>query len=107
MKATSNSGKIIALIAYFFLFGWFIALVLNHSNRTELGSFHVRQSFGIMCLATLLFIFVGFMNIFVLSLIAILAMMVLWFLGVASAVQGNYQTVPLVGEYFQKWFRSL
>jgi uncharacterized membrane protein len=107
MQASSNIGKIIALVAYFFLFGWIIALVLNHSNRTELGSFHVRQSLGIMCLATIVFILVGFMDIFILSLLAILAMLALWFLGFVSAIQGKFQTVPVVGEYFQKWFSSI
>lgn len=107
MQAASNNGKTIALIAYFFLLGWILALVLNHSSRTKLGSFHVRQSLGIMCVATIVFIFVGFMDIFIFSLLGLLAMFVLWFLGFVSAVQGKFQTVPVVGEYFQKWFSSI
>ena len=107
MKATSNNSKTIALLAYFFLLGWIFALVLNNSNRSPLGSFHVRQSFGIMCLGALVFIIVGFSNIFILSLLAILTIFVVWLLGFISAIQGELQPIPVLGTHFQNWFRGI
>ena len=50
MEATTDNGKTVAIIAYITLIGWIIALIMNNGNKTALGSFHVRQSLGIMCI---------------------------------------------------------
>jgi|SRR5690554_3054645 len=104
---THKNDKTIALLSYLFLLGWMIALFLNNSNRSALGSFHVRQSFGIMCVGALVFIVVGILDITTLSIIAVLGVFVLWVLGFLSAIQGKLQPVPVVGVYFQKWFRGI
>lgn len=106
MTAHKND-KAIALLSYLFLLGWMIALFLNNSNRSVLGSFHVRQSFGIMCVGALVFIIVGILNITILTIIAVLGVLVLWLLGFLSAIHGTTQPVPVVGTYFQKWFRGI
>ena len=107
MKVSSGEGRTIAVLSYFFLIGWIIAIILNTSNRTNLGSFHVGQAFGIMCLGALVFIIVGFLNIFILSLLAILTMFVVWLLGFISAIQGELQVVPVLGIHFQKWLKGI
>ncbi len=52
METTSDNGKTVAIIAYITLIGWIIALVMNNGNKTALGSYHVRQSLGIMCVGS-------------------------------------------------------
>ena len=48
MEKTIDDGKTVAIIAYITLIGWIIALVMNNGNKTVLGSYHIRQSLGIM-----------------------------------------------------------
>lgn len=107
MKANLKHAKLTAILSYFSLPGWIIALVLNNTNRTQLGTFHIRQSFGIICFATLVFIIVGLINIRPLTIIAVVPMVILWLLGIISAIQGKSSPVPIVGMTFQKWFRGI
>ena len=43
-----DQSKLVAILSYITFIGWIIALVLNQSKKTELGSFHVRQALLIM-----------------------------------------------------------
>jgi|SRR5690554_7607748 len=100
-------SKMVAILSYLSLMGWIIALFLNNGNRSTLGTFHVRQSFGIMCFATLIFIVVGLINILPLTLAAVIPIVILWFLGIIAAIQGKTRPVPVVGNTFQKWFQGI
>ena len=104
----NNDGKNIAIIAYLTIIGLIIAYVLNNEKRNELASYHIRQSLGI------------FLSIFVLSAlnyipligwaiasIGVLAMVILWILGIVSAVNGTKKPVPLVGEYYQNMLSGI
>ncbi len=107
METTTDNGKTVAIIAYITLIGWIIALIMNNGNKTALGSYHVRQSLGIMCVAVVLSILGGFLGIWILSTIINLALLVLWLLGLISAVQGEMKPVPVLGEQFQEWFKGI
>lgn len=100
-------SKIVAILSYLSLMGWIIALFLNNANRTRLGTFHVRQSFGIICLATFVFIIVGLINLMPLTIVAVIPIVILWFMGFIAAFQGKTTHVPLVGKFFQKWFQGI
>ncbi|MCZ4319583.1 hypothetical protein O4H26_11325 [Aequorivita viscosa] len=107
METSTDNGKTVAIIAYITLIGWIIALVMNNGNKTALGTYHVRQALGIMCIGVILSIISGFLNIYILSRIVYLAVLVLWILGLISAVQGEMKPVPVVGEKFQEWFKGI
>jgi uncharacterized membrane protein len=107
METSTDNGKTVAIIAYITLIGWIIALVMNNGNKTALGSFHVRQSLGIICVGVLLVIFASFIGISILTWIIQLAVLVLWVLGLISAVQGEMKPVPVLGEQFQQWFKGI
>lgn len=107
MDTSTDNGKTIAIIAYITLVGWIIALVMNNGNKTALGSFHVRQSLGIMCVGVLLSIISMIIGLGILSWIINLAILVLWIIGLISAVQGEMKPVPVVGEKFQEWFKGI
>ncbi len=108
-QGSGTDPKIIAIISYITIIGWLIALILNSSNRSSLGSFHVRQALGIFLL--------GFVSSFVMRIIPVLGwiaggaglllVLALWLIGLVSAVNGEEKTVPVLGEQFQDWFRSL
>lgn len=100
---TPTSGtdpKVIAIVSYITIIGWIIALVLN-KPKSEFASFHIRQVLGIFLLGIVLSI-IPFIN-----MIAWIVPLVLWILGLISAIQGEKKPVPIVGDYFQDWFRSL
>lgn len=102
-----SKAKMVAILSYLFLVGWIAALFLNNGYRTTLGTFHVRQSFGIMSLATLMFIIVGLINVLLLTIAVVIPMVILWFLGIIAAFQGKIIPVPIVGKTFQKWFQGI
>ncbi|WP_310991795.1 DUF4870 domain-containing protein [Aequorivita marina] len=107
MDTSTDNGKTVGIIAYITLIGWIIALVMNNNNKTAFGSYHVRQALGIMCVGVVLAILSGFIGIWIISTIINLAILVLWILGLVSAVQGEMKPVPVVGEKFQEWFQGI
>lgn len=96
-----NSGNTVALIAHLTLIGWIIALVMNNGNKTEVGSFYIRQVLGIFL--------IGFVLSFIpiINIIAWIFTLVLWVVSLVGAINGSQKPIFLVGEHFQNWFKSL
>lgn len=94
-------GKNIAMIAHITLIGWIVALVMNNNSKNEFASFYIRQMLGLMiCAFILSFIpFVGW--------ILNLGMLVLWILSLIAALNNEKKLTPVLGAYFQDWFKSL
>lgn len=101
VNAISKDGKNIALIAHLTLIGWIVALVMNNTTKSEFGAFYIRQILGLMLLGIALsFIpFVGW--------IINLVVLVLWVISLIGAVDGEKKLTPILGQYFQDWFKSL
>ncbi len=99
--ANPESGKTVAIVAHLTLIGWIIAIIMNSSNKTELGSFYIRQTLGIGLLGLVL----GLIPI--INFIAWVFPLILWIISLVGAINGNKKPVFLVGEYFQDWFKSL
>ena len=91
------NGKNIALISYIPLIGWIIAFVLYLENNSTLGLL-ISYIGGTMILA---FFKIGFL-FFPFEI----ASAVLWIIGLLSALKGHEKPVPLIGTYFQEWFKS-
>ncbi|PVW15638.1 hypothetical protein [Marixanthomonas spongiae] len=104
---TPDNGKNVAIIAYITLIGWIIALVMHNNNKTDLGAFHLRQMLGLMLLGLALSVLNMLLDIYFLGVIIQLGMLVLWILGLVSAVQGEKKPIPLLGEQFQQWFAGI
>lgn len=96
-----DSGKTVAIIAHLTFIGWIIAIIMNSSNKTEIGSFYIRQTLGIF-LILVVTSFIPFIN-----LIGWLLGLVLWIISLVGSINGTQKPVFLVGEYFQDWFKSL
>lgn len=97
----SKDGKNIALIAHLTLIGWIIALVMNNNTKSEFGSFYIRQVLGLGLLGLVL----SFIP--VLGWIVSLAIFVLWIMSLIGALNGEKKLTPVLGVYFQDWFKSL
>jgi len=95
-------GKTKAILAHITIIGWIVALVLNQDpNKDPLASYYIRQVLGIFILG------IVFSIIPVVGWIMALAVFVFWLMSLIYAVQGVKKEVPIVGEYFQDWFKSL
>lgn len=90
-----------AVLAYFV---FFIPLLTDSKNDPYVR-YHVRQGFGFFLgwVATVVLDSAVYSSLFwsLISLVQ-LALVVLWFIGVANAVQGKQQGAPVVGPYFEK-----
>ncbi|WP_460220167.1 YtxH domain-containing protein [Psychroserpens sp. MEBiC05023] len=99
-KEVFSDGKNVAIIAHFTLIGWIIALVMNNGNKTEFGSFYVRQMLGLILCSL-----VGIIP--VLGLFLWIVVFVAWIMSLISALGGKMQPTFLFGKQFQEWFKSL
>lgn len=99
-KQVLSDGKNVAIIAHLTLIGWIIALIMN-TSKNELASFYIRQMLGLMIVGLLL----SFVP--VLGWLLNLGMLALWIISLIGAFEGQKKLVPLFGEYFQDWFKSV
>ncbi len=103
----SGEDKTVAIVAYLSLIGFIVALILHNQpdKKTLLGSFHLRQGLGIMlcsvCMSIIMIIpFVGW----VVGCVGYILVLVMWIMGIISAVNGEMKPAPILGGNFQKWF---
>ena len=96
-----DSGKNVAIIAHITIIGWVVALIMNNQNRTEIGSFYIRQVLGIGLLG-LVVSWIPLINI-----IGWIFVVILWIMSLMSAINGTQKPIFLLGTQFQEWFKSL
>ncbi|MFW5805244.1 MAG: hypothetical protein ACOCVX_01830 [Bacteroidales bacterium] len=94
-------GKTTAIIAHITLIGWIIALVINSNEKNEFASFYIRQLLGLF-LAGLILAWIP-----IIGWLLSIAVFVFWLISLITAIQGEMKEIPLVGHYFQDWFRTL
>lgn len=107
-QGTSNyDPKVVGIVAYITLIGWIVALIMNNP-KSEFGSFHIRQSLGIMLLffASAVVIVIPFIG-WIASILGYLLAFVLWIVGLVGAVQQKTTPVPIIGDKSQEWFQAL
>ncbi len=91
-----------AIVAHITLIGWIVALVLNQNeNKDEFTSFYIRQMLG------LLIIWIITPWIPILGWIVWIAAVVFWVISLIGAAGGELKPVPILGQHFQEWFKSL
>lgn len=100
-KQVLSDGKNVAIIAHITLIGWIIAIVMNGSNKTEFGSFYIRQMLGLILISVV----TSFIPI--INLVAWIPLLVAWIMSLISALGGEMKPTWLLGEQFQDWFKSL
>lgn len=94
-------GKTKAIVAHITYIGWIIALVINSNERDEITSFYIRQLLGIY-LFSIVISFVPVINV-----LGWLAALVFWILSLVGAVNGEMKVTPVIGQYFQDWFKGI
>ena len=105
-------GKTIAIISYFSLVGWIIAYVLFTSNKSQMAAYHLRQSLalmlcGIICgIIYYILLFTVFFLAFFIGILFI-GLLVLWIMGLISAINGQEKPIPVIGPIAQDMFSSI
>jgi uncharacterized membrane protein len=108
-----DNGKTTAIVAYITIIGWLIAYFAMHQNKkTSLGSYHLRQTlllFIVMIVWQILvtIIVMAVPAIGIILWIATLGFVVLWVMGLISAVNGQEKPMPLIGEKAQEMFKGI
>ncbi len=97
----SEKEKSNGIIAYVTIIGLIIAFVQNQEEKSEYVNFHVRQMIGLVLIGFA----VGWIPI--VGWIVAIGAVVFWIMGIMGAMNGERKAVPLVGEYFQEWFKSV
>lgn len=108
----NDQSRLIASLSYITIIGWIVALILRQSEKpqSELGLFHLRQSFGLMAIsfaASLIKIILAPMGLGLIANLVFLAVFVLWVLGLIGAVQGKFYKVPFIGAWLQENLRFI
>ncbi|GEC73267.1 hypothetical protein SAMN05443543_10614 [Flavobacterium flevense] len=107
MNDTIEKGKTAAITSYILGVGVFIAMSMNAEDKNPYASFHIRQGLGI----TLTFISLGLIisnfDSMMISAPMWIFVSVLWGYGIFSAIKGETRPMPLVGNLYQKWFKSI
>ncbi|WP_411030887.1 hypothetical protein [Spongiimicrobium sp. 3-5] len=100
----AKEGKTTAIIAYMTMVGALIAITMNLEPKNEFARFHTRQAFGLhlIFLAVALFLSQWYNTYAWYGLYVFY--IVLWFYGFIGALNNKKQSVPVLGDYFQKWF---
>lgn len=103
-----SEGKNIAIIAYITLIGLIIAFVMNNEKKNAFAQYHIRQalglgltgfSFGIISWIP----FIGW----IISILGSIMIIILWIIGLMNAINEKEQPIPIMGIYYEKWFRNL
>ena len=70
-------------------------------KKTEFGSFYIRQMLGLM-ITGLLLTYIPIIGWFI-----GIAIIILWIVSLVGAIGGKETPTPVLGEYFQDWFKSI
>ena len=95
-KLHFDMNKFIAVISYFSVIGWCIAILLYSQHRSNFSTFHLRQSLGLALTAALL----SFIPLIGWALS--IAVFIVWLIAIYYAVIGEKHLVPYLGEYYQE-----
>lgn len=92
-----------AIIAYITIVGTVIAYFMNHGKQSEFANFHIRQALGLNLFFCVFKLFLSIVNSDLGLLAFYIYVIILWLFGFMAAINQKKETVPLLGDYFQKW----
>lgn len=105
--AAHPEGKTEAIIAYITVIGLIIAFVMNNEKKYPFTKFHIKQSLGLVVIGLGLVI-ISLIPIlgWIIYLIGLLVLIYMWVMGLIHAVNGRMETVPILGDQFEEWFKN-
>jgi uncharacterized membrane protein len=107
-NSSIEKGKTAAITSYILIIGVFIAMSMNSGeDKNSFASFHIRQSLGLSLTFISLGLIISNFDSAMISISMWVFLSVLWTYGIFSAINGQTKPIPLLGNYFQKWFASI
>ncbi|MBE7629739.1 hypothetical protein [Tenacibaculum piscium] len=104
---TISEGKTNAVISHFWIIGTIIAFVLNLNTKNQYTSFYIRQMTGLHILSFLNgWLVYKYLGSFIGWTIGI-SLFILWILSFIAVLKGEKKLIPIIGEYFQDWFKEI
>lgn len=103
----TKESKNIAIISYLTVVGSIIALFMNSENKTAFASFHIRQALGLFLSYFALAYLIGYFDSWMISGSFFMAYFILWIFGFLGALQNEQREIPIVGAFFQSFFKNL
>ena len=108
MNKTIEEGKTAAITSYILIIGVFIAMSMNSGeDKNSFASFHIRQALGLSLTFISLGLIISHFDSMMISAPMWIFVSILWTYGIFSAIKGESRPVPLLGNYFQKAFKSI
>jgi uncharacterized membrane protein len=107
MENSVEEGKTIAITSYILIVGVLIAMSMNSENKNSYASFHIRQALGISLTFISLGLIISNFNTLFISVPMWISVSILWTHGIFSAISGSEKPIPILGHYFQKWFKTI
>ncbi|HLT33987.1 MAG TPA: hypothetical protein VKZ98_09370 [Aquaticitalea sp.] len=106
-QQTIEEGKTMAIVSYLTLIGTLVAFFMNQEKKNPFTAFHTRQALGLWLLQMILGYVVSGFDSWNITFAFWIAIAVLLFYGVFTAIMGKAEPIPLLGNLFQKIFASL
>lgn len=108
VKNSVEEGKSIAIISYITLIGLIAAFIMNKDKNNGFAKFHIRQNMGLLIIGLIS----SLLQIIpvageIVSMGVGVVLLILWIMGLISALNGSQKELPFVGNLFQKWFSTL
>jgi uncharacterized membrane protein len=107
MNNSIEEGKPIAITSYILIIGVLIAMSMNSENKNQFASFHIRQALGLSLTFISFGAIISNFDSFMITFPMWICITILWTYGIFSAIQGQTRPIPLVGGFFQKWFKNI
>jgi uncharacterized membrane protein len=107
--SSATEDNTVALVCYLTFIGFIIAIVMHNGKKTKLGAYHLRQMLGLILTGIVcwpLNMILAFIPIlgWACMFAIFVCLVVLWVMGLISAVNRQMKPVPVVGPLYQKWF---
>ena len=104
--STVEEGKTTAIVSYLWFVGLIIAIIMNSSKKNSFAQFHIRQMIGLSVFSLINGFLIGKFSAMA-SYVVGIGLFVLWIIAFIGAIQGEEKKVPLLGDQFQDWFKSI
>ncbi|HHX31675.1 MAG: hypothetical protein GX670_10190 [Bacteroidales bacterium] len=103
-----TQDKTIAIVAYLTIIGLVVALVLNNEKRDLFAKYHIRQSLGLV-LTSLALSLINVIPIlgWIVSMVGAFVLLYMWVMGLLNAINGREKPVPILGEKYEEWLKSV
>lgn len=103
-----TQDKTIAIVAYLTVIGLVVALVLNNEKKDLFAKYHIRQSLGLVLTSIALSI-INVIPIlgWIVSMVGAFVLLYMWIMGLLNAVNGREKPVPILGEKYEEWLKSV